>query len=38
MNDAFIAFWCGALLGMVVGIMVAAIFAAIANSIEGDRK
>lgn len=39
MHDAFVAFLTGCLVGLVLGIMTAAIFAAIGNSIErGDKK
>ena len=41
-NDAFTAFWVGMLAGMVLGIALAGIFAAIANAIErkgeNDRR
>lgn len=33
-NDAFVAFWTGSLMGLIVGIAIAGIMAAIANSIE----
>lgn len=33
-NDAFVAFWTGSLVGLIVGIALAAVMAAIANSIE----
>ena len=33
-NEVFVAFWAGAGLGVVFGIMLAAIMAAISNSIE----
>lgn len=39
MHDAFVAFLTGCLVGLVLGIATAAIFAAIGNSIErGDKK
>lgn len=39
MNDAFIAFWTGALIGVVVGIFLSAVFIALSNRIEeGDKK
>lgn len=34
MNDAFVAFWGGMAAGFALGIVAAAILAAIANSIE----
>ena len=38
MNDVFVAFWAGMAGGTVVGIVIAAIMAAVANSIEkGDQ-
>lgn len=33
-NDVFAAFWVGCLTGLVVGIVTAAVLAAIANSID----
>ena len=33
-NDAFVAFWVGGLLGLIVGIALSGIMTAIANSIE----
>lgn len=36
-NEVFVAFWAGACLGLVFGIMVAAIFAATARNIEGGN-
>lgn len=36
--DAFSAFWAGTLVGIVVGVAVSGILAAIANSIEGRRE
>lgn len=38
MNDAFIAFWTGALLGIVVGIFLTAVYIAIMNRIEDGEK
>lgn len=37
-NDAFTAFWVGMLAGLVLGIAISGIFAAIANSIERNSK
>jgi len=40
-GDAFVSFWAGAGAGLVIGIMTAAILAAISNSIErrgGDNE
>lgn len=37
-NDAFTFFWVGCLAGLVIGIAVAGILAAIANSIEREEK
>lgn len=33
-NDTFVAFWVGGLLGLIVGIALSGIMAAIANSID----
>ena len=38
MNDAFVAFWGGLAVGVVVGFMLAAIAIAVQNSIEGSNK
>lgn len=37
-NDAFTFFWVGCLAGLVIGIAVSGILAAIANSIERKDK
>ena len=37
-NDAFTAFWTGILVGLILGIAISGIFAAIANSIERNSK
>lgn len=37
-NEVFIAFWVGVLSGLILGIMIAAIFTAISNSIERTEK
>lgn len=33
-TDAFVAFWVGGLLGLIIGIAISGILAAIANSID----
>ena len=38
MNDAFIAFWTGAGMGVVVGIILCAVAIAVQNNIEGGRR
>lgn len=37
MNDCFISFWTGALIGVIVGIFLSAVFIALSNKIEGDN-
>ena len=38
MNDCFVTFWVGMLAGVVVGIAVSGILAAIANAIEYEER
>jgi predicted PurR-regulated permease PerM len=37
-NDAFVAFWVGGLIGLIVGIALSGIMAAVVNSIERNDK
>lgn len=36
--DNFVSFWVGACCGLVFGIIISAVFAAISNQIEGNRE
>ena len=37
-NDAFVAFWAGVCCGMVFGVMMTAVLAAVSNKIEGSEE
>lgn len=37
-NDVFVAFWVGSLVGLIVGIAISGIMAAVVNSIERNDK
>lgn len=38
MTNEFVAFWCGGCAGVIVGFVLAAVFVAVSNKIEGSEE